>query len=169
MYVDFVEGVIHSTIPQEKARDVLRLAANRNRLWFVCYQDPNQPVTSSKIMAGFIRVGRDTPKSISIMNVYVSPAFRKKGIAEALVRAVTRFYLGVKPLGFDYQGDDLLQPKDEVCLGVIDPGAERVYIRSGFQFEGDPVDATTGRKKWFPATYFELQSVDKGEDRKGTP
>ena len=168
MYVDFVAGVLHSTIPQEKAREVLRIAANRNRLWFIYYQDPNQPATP-KTITSFIRVGRDTPKSIAIINAYVSPVFRKKGIAEALVRAVTRFYLGAKPLGFDYQGNELLQPKDEVCLGVIDPGAERVYIRSGFQFEGDSVDATTGRKRWFPATYFELQLVDKGEDRKDTP
>ena len=50
-------------------------------------------------VVGYALVGRPTLRTIAIQNVYVLPSHRRRGIAEALVKATTRYYLGATPSG----------------------------------------------------------------------
>lgn len=160
LYIEFKNEVWHQPEAPEKAVQAVQQATSRERLWFVYYKDTNQP-HALKTIAGFVLLGRETPRTIAIRNMFVSPAFRRKGVAEALVRAVTRFYLGAVPLGFELRGAEAIHPKEEICLNVKDPGARRLYIRCGFQFEGDQTDAVTGKRKWYPTSVFGVESIDK--------
>ncbi|KAI0647380.1 hypothetical protein C8Q79DRAFT_1009481 [Trametes meyenii] len=45
-------------------------------------------------LVGFVVNGRATPRTVAIKNVYVPPEHRRKGYAEAMVRAMSRHYLG---------------------------------------------------------------------------
>ena len=108
------------------------------------------------LVAGYAIVGRPTPRTIAIQNVYVGSKHRRKGIAEALVRATTRYYLGVTPSGaVDVPDVPPFGVKAEVSLLVVDPSAEGVYRRSGFLFPAPGDDETggwdpvTGQKAWF--------------------
>ena len=47
-------------------------------------------------IAGYTSVGRVTPRTLAIRNVYVAPSYRRRGVAEAMVRAVSRHYLGAE-------------------------------------------------------------------------
>ena len=122
--------------------------------------------------AGYVRLGRATPRTVAILNVYVTPPRRRQGIAEAMVRGVTRYYLDAPPYGVLPQA---VQPdggplplvgfKAEVNLAVADGGPERLYRRSGFLFperSGDVgvaggVDPATGRKAWYECSLREVQ------------
>ncbi|KAI0362477.1 hypothetical protein OH77DRAFT_57189 [Trametes cingulata] len=122
-------------------------------------------------IAGFIVLGRVSPRTIAIRNVYVSPERRRKGIAESLVKAMSRYYLGVRPLGFEGIPDDppAHGVKDIICINVADRGAERIYRRAGFLFPEQTEDGATvggrdpvsGLKGWFPATFrgFEAENA----------
>ncbi|KAK7694007.1 hypothetical protein QCA50_003583 [Cerrena zonata] len=162
LYRDFSREVWHPNhvVAVEVAVKALRQATGRKQLWFAYHNHPDQQ-DGSKTAAGFLLLGRETPRTIAIRNMFISPAFRRKGIAEALVRAATRFYLGAKPLGFDLQEPGSIHPKDEICLNVNDPGAKRLYIRCGFQFEGEHVDAVSKKKKWYSTATFEVEPIDK--------
>ncbi|KAI8989756.1 hypothetical protein BD414DRAFT_414338 [Trametes punicea] len=112
-------------------------------------------------IVGFAILGRATPKTIALRNVYVAPEHRRKGIAEGMVGAITRFCLGIRPIGYEGlpDGPPAFGTKDVVCINVIDPAAERIYQRVGYLFpertrDGlvmcgkDPVSGLTA---WFPS------------------
>lgn len=163
LFVEFALEVWHHPIPLENAIEAVQEATSRKQLWFAYYKDANQP-DASKTISGFLVLGRETPRTIAIRNMFVSPAFRRKGVAEALIRAATRFYLGAEPLGFDLQGAEPVRPKEEVCLNVADPGAKRLYIRCGYQLEGDQTDAVTGKRKWYPTSLLGVEPIETGKE-----
>ncbi|KAH9901477.1 acyl-CoA N-acyltransferase [Cubamyces lactineus] len=119
-------------------------------------------------IVGFISLGRPSPKTIAVRHVYVHPAHRRKGIAEAMVGAVTRYFLGVQSAG----GEDVFaEPpavgvKDFVCINAVDIAASRVYRRAGFLFpeqtadgvERGGIDPKSGQKGWF---YSVLRGITK--------
>ncbi|TFK78392.1 hypothetical protein K466DRAFT_507347 [Polyporus arcularius HHB13444] len=116
--------------------------------------------------AGYVLLGRVTPRTISIRNVFVYTAHRRKGIAEAMVRGVSRYYLNAPPHGVQptHEGPPAVGYKEEMNLNVADPGAERVYKRSGFLFPdkyGDVVagglDPATGRKAWYASAWLGVE------------
>lgn len=114
------------------------------------------------VAAGYVVLGRVTPRTIAVRNVYVAPEHRRKGIAEAMVRAVTRYYLGASPYGVEGvpEGPPASGFKEEVNLNVAEKGAERLYKRAGFLFPDDEgeggVDPQTGRKAWYPSIWREV-------------
>ena len=116
--------------------------------------------------AGYVMLGRTTPRTIAIRNVFVSSPHRRKGIAEAMVRGVTRYYLNAPPYGVEpiLDGPPAVGFKEEVHLNVWEESAERVYKRAGFLFpdrSGDivvgGVDPTTSRKSWFTLARREIE------------
>ncbi|KAI0094063.1 hypothetical protein BDY19DRAFT_920550 [Irpex rosettiformis] len=129
---------------EERTRSVLRVKIPMRHIW-VCRIDNE--------VAAFGAVGRITPRTIAIRNIYVSPSHRRKGIAEALVRALTRYYLGAKPLGF--KGGPLNGPvegvKEEVNLNVGEEAVERIYKRCGFLL--DQEEHNEGKKGWFHSVF----------------
>ncbi|KAL6298425.1 hypothetical protein BKA93DRAFT_744153 [Sparassis latifolia] len=106
-------------------------------------------------IAGYVMVGRSTPHTIAIRCVFVLPQCRRRGIAEALVTVVTRYYLGVQPLGFE--GAPSEGPpgghKAEVCLNAADPSVEGLYRRCGFMLDDNARDPATGKKGSFRWTW----------------
>ena len=112
--------------------------------------------------AAFAVLGRATPRTIAVRNVYVAPDHRRKGVAETMVRAITRYFLGAAPYGVHGVPDGPPQWgfKQEVNLNVGDPSAEGVYRRSGFLFPvgtGEDmtggVDPETGRRSWYTSVW----------------
>ncbi|KAK7694006.1 hypothetical protein QCA50_003582 [Cerrena zonata] len=160
LYKKFREEATNSTASDEEALQFLRQALDSKHLWFVYYKDADYK-NVPRTVSGFLSLGRETPRTIAIRNVFVSPTLRKKGIAEAFVRAITRFYLGAKPPGLDLEGTELIHPKDEICLNVNNPSAKRLYIRCGFQFGGDQMDSVTGKQRWHPTPVFGVEVAEK--------
>lgn len=112
LYIEFTRGgPVTATFDQ--AREKMEEALRRKGLWR-CHVNGE--------LAGFIVVGRFTPNTASIKNVFVRPEYRRKGVGETMVRVVTRYCLGVKK---------------ELCLNVIEKGAQRLYGRCGFVLPGE--------------------------------
>lgn len=151
LYIQFSS---HGPVPamEDSARADMIEAVNARTVW-VCRVDG--------AIAGYTKVGRTTPRTIAIRNVFVSPQYRRRGIAEALVRAVTRYYLGVRPLGFDGspEGHPVGGIKTEVCLNVADEGVVRLYQRCGFMLDEDARDPVTGRKGSFASIWRGVERV----------
>jgi len=141
LFIDFSSRGPNPVTP-EAAHIVMREAVEAQKIW-IC--------RSQKTVAGYLRVGRVTPRTIAIRNVFVHPDHRRKGIAEALVCTVTRYYLGADP--FETESTPMRAAvesrKQEVCLNVGDPAAMRLYSRCGFMLHEDARDPETGRKGWF--------------------
>jgi len=119
LYVEFARvGPNKATI--EQARDVMRDAVAAKQIW-LCRVGED--------IAGYVFVGRKTPRTAAIKNVFVSERHRRKGIAEAMVRAVARYYLGAEPRGFDGgpQEGPPGGPKQEICLNVGNEDVRRLY------------------------------------------
>lgn len=137
---------------EARVRRMLRINIELERVW-VSRVDGQ--------VVGFCLVGRVTPRTIAIRNVFVAASHRRQGIAEALTRAMTRFYLGVKPLGFE--GAPLDEPmggaKEEICLNVEDEVAERVYKRAGFLLDAN--EPGTGKRGWFPSAYRGVKYLEQ--------
>ncbi|KAI0735701.1 hypothetical protein C8Q76DRAFT_610063 [Earliella scabrosa] len=138
----------------EEVRAFLARPVARGLVW-VCRVEPDsKPV-------GYVVLGRVTPRTIAFRNVFVAEEYRRKGIGETMVCAVTRYYLGMRPHGVQGVADDPPPTgwKEEVNLNVVDACAERMYKRAGFLFPdwgGDVpkggIDPTTARRAWYPAT-----------------
>lgn len=120
-------------------------------------------VSGDSAPAGFVLVGRSTPRTIAIRNVYVVPAHRRKGVGEAMVRAVTRYYLGAGDYGSVGvpEGPPAVGIKEEVVLNVAKSNAAGLYRKVGFllpEVDGGVhkggIDPETGRKGWI-ATVFQ--------------
>ncbi|KAF9818614.1 hypothetical protein IEO21_02594 [Rhodonia placenta] len=153
LFVDFTYQT-HQVAMPEAARASLSRAVQGHKLW-VCRFDGD--------LAGFTVVGRETPNTIAIRNVFVRPEHRRKGIAERMVGVLTRFYLGLDtvlephyPMG---------QPKREICLLVKDPAVERIYARCGFLVGEDVRDPETGRKACYAFVSRGVQTSRQGEKR----
>ncbi|OSD08520.1 hypothetical protein PYCCODRAFT_1400991 [Trametes coccinea BRFM310] len=127
-------------------------------LRFVLQQGNSWLCRVDNTLAGFVVLGRPTPNTIAIRHVYVAPEHRRKGIAEGMVRAVNRYYLGVRPVGYDGlpEGDPPVGVKSFICLNAIDAAAENIYRRAGFLFPlrttdeeaAGGRDPVSGRKAW---------------------
>ncbi|KAJ3521308.1 hypothetical protein NM688_g9032 [Phlebia brevispora] len=126
----------------DEAKRFLHAAVQKKQLW-LCHMEGQ--------VVGYSRIGRVTPRTVAIRNVYVSPAHRRKGIAEAMVRALTRFYLGAEPLGF--AGAPSPKPeigtREEICLNVAEEAVARLYKRCGFLLGPGDQDPGTGMKGSF--------------------
>ena len=122
--------------PEQVVRE-LRAAVRMRQLW-VCRAD-------GKIVA-YVLMGRLTPCTVAIRNVYVTPAYRKQGIAGAMVTGLSRWYLGAEPLGFD--GAPSARPPGgvvkAVCLNVAEEHVARLYKRCGFLLAQSDRDPDTG-------------------------
>lgn len=124
LYVEFTQGFsVVATISQAQRK--MEDALDMKGLWR-CQVDGE--------LAGFLVIGRFTPRTASIKNVFVHPEHRRKGVGEAMVMTVTRYYLGVGPLGLNGAPEE--GPgrgvKQEICLNAVDEGAKRLYGRCGF-------------------------------------
>ncbi|KAF7799554.1 hypothetical protein EIP86_010791 [Pleurotus ostreatoroseus] len=145
LIVDFrTHGLLKFTV--EEAQRQARVAVNMKQLWFCRVGDE---------IAAYILIGRITPRTVAIRNVYVAPAHRRKGIAEAMVRALTRYYLGAEPLGFE--GAPSPKPdvgtREEICLNVAEEFVARLYARCGFLLGPDDHDPVTGKKGCFDSCW----------------
>lgn len=104
LYLEFlVESPVKATV--EEAITIIQNAIRRSRIWYCHYNHVSVNTDlSSEPPAGIARyvlVGRKRPHAIAVRSVFVSETYRRKGIAEALLRVVTRYYLGAESLGFD--------------------------------------------------------------------
>ncbi|KAK7694003.1 hypothetical protein QCA50_003579 [Cerrena zonata] len=170
LYVEFTaHSPSHATL--EEAILVMKDAIKGRRLWYCLYNElleneHSNPNPSSEI-AGYVMVGRETPRTIAIRNVFVSSSHRRKGIAEALVRAVTRYYLGAEPL--DLAVNDVVldkkTKKEEICLNVADESARRLYIRCGFLLEDGARDPKSGREGSYASIWRGLKVVEPGVEK----
>ncbi|KAH9857228.1 hypothetical protein C2E23DRAFT_720407 [Lenzites betulinus] len=110
-------------------------------------------------LAGYTICGRISSRTIAIRNVYVSPTYRRQGVAGAMVRALSRYHLGVRPVGYRGLPDETPATgvKDFVCINVFSRQTERIYRRAGFLFpdngEDNPSyggrDPVSGQTAWF--------------------
>ncbi len=132
--------------------------------------DPGSPPV------GYIVLGRVTPRTIAIRSVFVSEAHRRKGVGETMVRAVTRYYLGLPPYGVKGipESPPAVGCKEEVYLNVVEASAERMYKRVGFllpDWEGDVpvggVDPVTGRKAWYSSAWRGVEHEEEEEEEEG--
>ncbi|TCD70935.1 hypothetical protein EIP91_000841 [Steccherinum ochraceum] len=159
LYVEFTStGPNAGTM--EEGRAVMSTAVQFKSIWICRATLPNTESTGD-VVAGYVLMGRFTPRTVAIKNVFVSPAFRKRGIAETMVRAVTRYYLGATPLGFEGapEGGPDGGIKEEVCLNVATPDAERLYLRTGFLVEKQ--DPATGKEGWYPSCWRGVEQIPK--------
>jgi len=149
LFVEFKSsGSSQSTL--EEGREVMKESVRSRHVWTWKLRDH---------IAGYILVGRFTPRTVAIRNVYVSTSSRRQGVAEAMVRAVTRYYLGATPLGFNGGPDSGPTGgiKQEICLNVASDEAERLYKRTGFLFNArDPV---SGVVAWYPSCWRGVEST----------
>ncbi|KZT69541.1 hypothetical protein DAEQUDRAFT_811313 [Daedalea quercina L-15889] len=91
--------------PSHVVLDNLRDAIAARALYVIrAYQSGDQTVAEQYDLAGYLLLGRNTPRSASIRNVFVAPEHRRRGLAEIMVRSVTR-----------------------VCLGAPDPGLAEAW------------------------------------------
>ncbi|RPD81546.1 hypothetical protein L226DRAFT_527822 [Lentinus tigrinus ALCF2SS1-7] len=154
----------HRTIRRSAALACIEGPVKAGLVWYVPIDGPPGGA------AGYVLLGRASPRTIAIRNVFVSRSHRRKGVAEAMVRGVTRYYLnapphGVRPLK---EGPPAVGFKEEVHLNVSDESAERVYRRAGFLFpdrSGDVVaggvDPVSGRKSWYALARREIERVQE--------
>jgi len=145
LFVEFMRLGPHPVTP-EIGHTIMREAVEAQRIWFCRFQG---------VVAGYILLGRITPRTIAIRNVFTLPDHRRKGIAEALVRGVTRYYLGAQPLGFEGPPTAISdkETKKEVCLNVSDPTVMKIYSRCGFMLGEDERDPDNGQRGWFPTVW----------------
>ncbi|OCH92130.1 hypothetical protein OBBRIDRAFT_727453 [Obba rivulosa] len=149
-----IEFSSHGPVPstEDTARAEITEAVDAQRVWLCRISDT---------VAGYIMVGRSTPRTVAIRNVFVLPQYRRRGVAEAMVRAVTRYYLGAYPLGFEGapEGPPICGTKAEICLNVADENAVRLYKRCGFLLDEDARDSSTGRKGSFASIWRGVERV----------
>ncbi|GJE87074.1 GNAT family N-acetyltransferase [Phanerochaete sordida] len=152
-YIDFL-GVRHDRMSLQGAWASMDESIRLGDIW-VC-RDQGE-------IAGYTATGRTTARTVAIRNVYVSPEHRRKGIAEAMTAAVTRFYLGAQPLGFEGapDGPPARGVKDEVCLNVVDDFVAKLYKKCGFLLGEDDRDPASGKKGWFATTLRAIRVADE--------
>lgn len=130
---------IGAGVAEEKCKEIMHSSIILGMVWTCRVEGA---------VAGFCVLGRSTPRTISIKNLYVLPDYRRRGIAETMVRALTRYYLGAEPLGFEGApaGTPKEGVKDEICLNVKDESAIRLYKRTGFLLGAGDQDPASGKR-----------------------
>ena len=127
----------------EEATASMRVATRMGQLW-LCHVEGQ--------LAGYVLTGRATPNTVAYRNVYVAPEFRRRGIAEAMVTRITRWFLGAEPSGLEDHGvpprKEGWRPK-EVCLNVVEESVARIYSRCGFLLREEDRDPETGSRATF--------------------
>ena len=120
------------------------------------------------IMSAFAELGRVTPRTITIRTVYIPPEHRQRGVAEALVHTIARYYVGLGA------GDMAVVPpgpppegvKEQVKLNVADAAAEQLYRNLGFLLPHQSpdgraltggIDPATGRPGWYRSIWRESE------------
>lgn len=155
----------HSPAPTpstEEARQRISSAIRRRNVW--TYRLTG--TSDSQVIVGYVLLGRATPNTIAIRNVFVVPSHRRQGIAEGLVRTVTRYYLGAQLSG-GFEGVRVPETAPEggfrkqICLNVSDPGAVRIYKRCGFMLDDDAKDPETGQLGWSLRIWAAVERLDK--------
>lgn len=151
-YIDFYTVISH-VVTLDEARDTMTKSVQLGQIW-VCRDEGE--------LAGYCAVARMTPRTSSIRNVYVSPKHRRKGVAEAMTRALTRYYLGAEPRGFEGgpEGSPPHGVKDEISLNVAEEHVERLYKKCGFLLGEDAIDPVTGKQGWFPSSCRGVRILD---------
>ena len=147
-------GLSQTTL--EQATGQMRTAMRMEQLWS-CRIDGD--------IVAYLLAGRATPKTVTIRNVYVAPQHRRKGIAETMVRCITRWYLGAEPTGF-VDAPPLLEEEErprEVSLYVAEEAVARIYARCGYLLRDGDRDPETGLVAAFDSLdvrpkYIEVQS-----------
>ncbi|TBU31254.1 hypothetical protein BD311DRAFT_804764 [Dichomitus squalens] len=138
-------------------------------LFWVCRTDG--------IMSAFAELGSVSPRTITIRTVYVPPEHRQRGVAEALVHTITRYYVGlgagemaVVPPGPPPEG-----VKEQVKLNVADAAAEELYRRLGFLLPHQSpdgmaltggIDPATGRRGWYRSIWRESEQEPDNSTRR---
>ena len=146
LYVGFTGVRDPNSTSLDDAQGHMKAWVQLGQIW-VCRLDGD--------IAGYIATGRTTPRTVAIRNVYVAPKHRRKGIAEAMTRAVTRYMLGAEPLGFEGAptGGPPTGPKEQVCLNVAEEHVARLYKKCGFLLGDDDRDPVTGAKGWIYSSF----------------
>ncbi|KAI0739363.1 hypothetical protein C8Q80DRAFT_1112121 [Daedaleopsis nitida] len=150
----------HGIVSHEQALAVVTEPVTEGFVW-VCRVDG--------AVAAYLMLGRATPRTIAVRNVFVAQEHRRKGIAEALVQTVTRYCLGVSIDGVEGvpPGPPPFGVKEEVGLNVEDLGAARIYKRAGYllpDLEGSRsmptggIDPETGRKGWTSSVCWSIKA-----------
>lgn len=148
-----------ATITTPDAVTKLQTALQTGHIW-VC--------RTNGALSAFAELGRVTPRTITIRTVYVPPEHRQRGVAETLIRAVSRFYLGLGAMDLTAvpSGPPPEGVKDQIKLTVADTSAEGVYRRLGFLLPDRSqdggllvggVDPATGRPGWYRAILRETE------------
>lgn len=154
LFIDFTTHGPHP-VSLEEARIKMQMSIDLGEVW-VCRAEGE--------IVGFCATGRATPKTMAIRNVYVPPKHRRKGIAEAMVKMLTRYLLGAEPLGFSgglVAAGPSKNVKRELALNVAEDFAERLYRKCGFLLGEDDRDPASGKKGWFISAYRGVQLLDK--------
>ncbi|KAI0782230.1 acyl-CoA N-acyltransferase [Abortiporus biennis] len=139
LYVEFTKGGPH-VASMEEGKRVMQEGVKDRGIW-IC--------KSNGEVAGYVRVGRRTPRTAAIRNVFVHPEHRRKGIAEAMVLAVSRYYLEGEAEG----------KKKEVSLNVGRDDARRLYTRCGFMLEDNAKDPSTGKRGWYSTSWRGIEDA----------
>ncbi|KAL6298426.1 hypothetical protein BKA93DRAFT_754169 [Sparassis latifolia] len=128
--VQFSVHVPHRSTP-ESARIAMGRDVSDGKVW-IC--------RIGGTLTAYVLLGRSTPRTIAIRNVYVLPEYRRRGIAEAMVTDVSRYYLCAQP-SLTLKGALATGPegglKEQICLNVADRAVERLYKRCGFMLRSD--------------------------------
>lgn len=148
LYIDFVAD-LPQPATREAALGFFNGTVKLGRTWMVRIDDQ---------AVGYCVVARLTPHTASIRTVYVSPKYRRRGIAQAMTIAVTRFYLGAEPFGMDVSPPTPEEVRDEVGLGVIRKDVERLYKRCGYL--SGRRDPGTGKIGWVDTAIREIRYED---------
>lgn len=154
LFIVFIGRHRPSKAALDRARHDMDIWVQLGQIW-VCRLDGG--------IAGYVATGRTTKRTVGIRNVFVSPNHRRKGVAEAMTRAVTRFMLGAKPLGFEGApaGGPALGTKEQVCLNVVDEPVAQLYKRCGFLLGEDAEDPDTGRRGWMSSAVQTIEVLPR--------
>jgi len=116
-----------STPTAEKMINDVLNNGEAGRLW-ICHASGDEEDTDGIKIKGYLYLGRETRKTVTIRNVYTKDAFRGRGIASELVATACRWWL------LEGEGD---RRKEAVVLFVEpdNPAAMRTYLRCGFRVE----------------------------------
>jgi len=144
------------SITEEEAHHLMTESVASRKVW-IC--------GDGEEIVGFTLPGRSTPRTIAIRNVFVLPEYRRRGIAEAMVRIVTRRYLGVLSLEVEGAPDSppIEGTKEEVCLNmaVVGEAVRRLYTRCGFMLYEGSRDSRNGRKGSYVSVTRALERVSE--------
>jgi ribosomal protein S18 acetylase RimI-like enzyme len=110
----------------------------KGRLW-ICLlnsEDDKEKAKAQPVVMGYVYVGRKTPRTAAIRNVYTREEYRRMGVAYALVNEAIKWYTVGSA---EFIGDEA-DVKASVTL-FVSPGNKagiKTYSKIGFEIEQDP-------------------------------